>query len=109
MMLSNKLKINKSLFAALLFYALPFVLFIIFLIDSSTISISDIFPLGIFLVVLPPCFIIGFVFSTIGYIKSKNEKDKRNTTIGLIGIGVGIVGLVIGAFGYMLLYVITAN
>jgi hypothetical protein len=104
----KSLNIFKPYYVALLFYAIPFLSLLIFIIDQFTVNKTDMWFWVIFLISLIPCSLIGFIISIIGIRRSTKNHSALNKVLGMIGMLLGLGGIIAGILGIMLIYLVTS-
>lgn len=102
----KNLGILKIYYIALGISILPFLSFVLFLIDQFTFQKTEMLFWILFLVGMVPCGLIVLILSIIGLIKSLKNNHKLNIIIGCFGLLGGIINLVGGLIGLMLIYAV---
>lgn len=104
---TEKESLLKIYFLAFVIYAISPICLVLFVL-SMFAEVNFIY-WAVFLYSMLPCAVIGGILSLIGWIISLKKKGQRNRSIGLIGTLIGGIGILAGAFGWLLLYVVLGD
>jgi len=102
----HKTGVLRIYYFAGIFYILPFISLLLFIVDQLTFRKTQMLFWVIFLVSLGPCGLIGIILCTLGLIKSFKRKSGSNKIIGFAGLLLGMGGIIAGILGFLLIYLV---
>ncbi|MFK8044146.1 MAG: hypothetical protein AB8B72_01525 [Crocinitomicaceae bacterium] len=93
-------KLSRALYLA------PFIIFLLFLIDSWTFGFTEMLLFGSFLMSILPFAVIGVVFSINGLLRTKRNSSNLNKDIGYLELVIGLSLCLLGIIAWGVIYII---